>query len=277
MTTKKLLLTAAALLAVGIVSSRADSPVYSQNVVGYATMTLPDSSGTTLYMQSCPFVIGVSNGANEVYGLNANPGNLPTGTLILLWNPSTTVQGAANTYTTFYYDPSYIGAPYFLGAWWDSANENYNMPTPTLPPGEAYFIQPAGDLTSTLAGTIAVSVGGTTNMNLPDSSGTTLYMVGSSVPYTGAITNAGVINLTNLPVGTTILVWNPTTTVQGAANTYTTFYYDPSYIGAPYFLGAWWDSANENFNMPVPILPVGGGIFIQPAGTYNWVQTLPGS
>ena len=81
-------MSAAALLAAGIVSTQAQTPVYSQNVVGYASVATP-SVGVN-YMLSIPFAIGVSNGANEVWPL-VSPGvpTLPDGSELLIWNPTT--------------------------------------------------------------------------------------------------------------------------------------------------------------------------------------------
>jgi hypothetical protein len=265
MRTKTLLMSAAALLAVGIVSSRADGPVYSQNIVGYATVATP-GIGTTLYMVACPFVIGASNGANEVYGLNANSNNLPIGTEILIWNPT---GPNANSYTVYYYDPSYEGVDQgSYGGWWTDSTLSQNMPTPVLPPGQGYFLQPTANTTNTFAGTVAVPVGGSATNTL-NGIGTTLYMVSSAVPYAGDVTNVGGINLTNMPVGSEVLVWNPT---GPSANSYTTYYWDPSYL--PDY-GAWWTDSTLSQNLPDPLLPVGGAMFIQPTANYKWVQTVP--
>src|ERR1039457_324086 len=83
----KTLLIALGALALGAFSSRAD--VTSANIVGYANVITPGSGGT-YYMMTCPFVIGVSNGADEVYGLNANPNALPPGSTLLKFNVGAT-------------------------------------------------------------------------------------------------------------------------------------------------------------------------------------------
>jgi hypothetical protein len=82
MRTKTLLMSAAALLVAGIVSSQAQ-PVYSQNVVGYASVATPTASVN--YLITVPFVIGASNGANEIWP----EGTLPLGSSILIWDPNT--------------------------------------------------------------------------------------------------------------------------------------------------------------------------------------------
>jgi spore coat protein U-like protein len=298
MRTKTLLLTAAALLAVGIVSSRADSPVYSQNVVGYASATLPGSQFT---MMTVPFVIGVSNGADEVFGLAANPSALPPGSTILIYSTAATtipmsnvaqVLGAngtlpvpAQSYVTYYYDPEYVGLGY--GAWWSDGNDENNLPTPALPVGRGFFILPANSFTPTFAGTVAVNTGGTGSTIMPASQFT---MVGSVIPYAGDITVGTAGSLTNnLPAGSTVLIYSTAATtiplsnvaqVLGAngtltvpAQSYVTYYYDPEYVSLGY--GPWWSDGNDENNMPAPSLSVGQGMFVLPAGTFNWQQTLP--
>ena len=61
MRTNKLLLTAVALVAAGIVSSQAQT-VYSANVVGYVNQVIPGSSSTLI----CNPLLNDTNGANEV-------------------------------------------------------------------------------------------------------------------------------------------------------------------------------------------------------------------
>ena len=80
----KTLLIAAAALAAGLVSSQAQ--VYSQNVVGYANVPAP--VGNANYLLTVPFVIGQSNGANEIWPLmsdNVTP-TIPDGSFISIWN-----------------------------------------------------------------------------------------------------------------------------------------------------------------------------------------------
>ena len=85
MRTKTLLLTAAALLAAGITSTQAQ-PVYSQNVVGYASVATP-AAGVN-YLITVPFAIGVSNGANEIWPLVNGQPSLPDFSTILIWTGS---------------------------------------------------------------------------------------------------------------------------------------------------------------------------------------------
>jgi len=251
MRTKTLLLSAAALLVAGVVSTQAQ-PVYSQNIVGYATV--PTTNASSYYMMTVPFAIGVSNGANEVFGLAANPNALPNGTEILTFNVM------SQNYVISYYDPT------TTPPWWDSANENYNVPTPALPAGMGFFLLPSGPVTNTFAGTIALNVGSTNKFAMTNAS--SYYLMGSLVPYAGAVTNGsaggGGIDLNALPNGTEVL------TFDVPSQSYIISYFDPTTFPTP-----WWDSANENYNVPAPVVSVGQGFFVLPSGNYTWTNSLP--
>jgi hypothetical protein len=285
----KTLLTAIAALAIGVTITKAQ--VYSANVVGYAQGVIP---GNAYSMFNTPFAIGVSNGANEVFP------NLPAKTTILVYSTAATnvplsnvgqqlgVNGnesiPAQSYITYYYDPQYVGLGY--GAWWDDGNYDDNVPAPSLPVGEAFFILAPSSFTNTFSGAVAVNVGATNTMTLP---GNAYSMVGSVIPYSGDITtgNAGALT-NNLPAQSTVLVYfaaagniplsnvGQQLGVNGnesvPAQSYATYYYDPQYVSLGY--GAWWDDGNYDDNVPAPSLGVGQGMFILPAGTFNWQQTL---
>jgi hypothetical protein len=86
MRTKTLLLAASA-LAAGLITSQAQ--VYSANIVGYANV--PTLQNGSFYQIMVPFDIGVSNGANEIFGTS-----LPIGTTLSTW--SVALQGYVTTY-----------------------------------------------------------------------------------------------------------------------------------------------------------------------------------
>ena len=75
MRTKTLLLSAAALLAAGIVSSQAQA-VYSQNIVGYASVVLPPG---VYEMIANPFTNGNNSASNVLTGLQG-------GENVFIWN-----------------------------------------------------------------------------------------------------------------------------------------------------------------------------------------------
>jgi hypothetical protein len=200
MRTKTLLLTAAALLAAGVASTQAQ-PVYSQNIVGYASVATPAAGKN--YLITIPFAIGVSNGANEIWPL-ISPGvpTLPDGSSILLWN--------GKGYTTYLSDS---GSPTL----WDDNNGSSLSFAPVLPVGQGFFLNPfLAKVTNTFAGTIAINVG-TSNKMVLTSAGKN-YLVGCVVPYAGAVTNGnnstGGPNLSingGLPDGSSLLLWNSAT------------------------------------------------------------------
>jgi len=246
MRTKTLLLTAAALLAAGITSTQAQ-PVYSQNVVGYASVVT--ASGPD-YLITVPFAIGVSNGANEIWPLVGGQPSLPDYSELLIWNP------ANSSYTAYYSDSG-------SSTLWDDANFTQGTPAPQLKVGQGFFLIPSASVTNVFAGTVAVNVGTSNVLALasgPD------YLVAPVVPYAGAITNgnsatfAGGPNLSilgGLPDYSEMLIYNP------ASSSYTAFYSDSGSTTL-------WDDANFTQNTVTPSLSVGQGFFLIPSGNFNW-------
>lgn len=242
MRTKTLLLTAAALLAAGIATSRADGTVYSQNIVGYANLATPQSG--TYYMMTVPFAIGVSNGANEVFGTT-----LPDFTQILIWDvPSQSLVGTI-------YDSTQGN-----GWNWYGIDDSTQVNPPTLPVGKGFFLLPAGAVTNVFAGVVAVNVGATNTMTL-DNSGT-YYALGSPSPFSGYLTNQ--IALTNLPDFSEVLTWDvPSQGLVGSI-------YDTTQGN-----GINWYQIDDSTPAPCPTLTVGQAFFVVPAGPYSWQQVLP--
>ena len=256
---KKTLLVAAGALAAGIISSQAQ--VYSQNVVGYANVGTPTSGHE--YLITCPFAIGTSNGVNEVFG-----SSLPTATGLFIWN--------GTGYNTYVYDPT---DPDGLGAgapvWYLGDDSTPAIPLPTVPVGQGFYLIPAGPLTNTFAGAVAVNVGTSNIMSLPTPGHE--YLVAPVVPYGGAVTNGnnstGGANLNNLPTATSLLFWTGTS--------FTTALYDPT---DPDGLGAsaplWYQGddstpyVDPSTGGNVPTISVGQGFFIIPAASYQWYTGL---
>jgi hypothetical protein len=239
MRTKTLLLSAAALLAAGMVTSQAQ--VYSQNIVGYATLASPSS----FMLMTVPFQIGVSNGANEIFGTN-----LPAGTQIYTWNQ------AGGKFVINYYDPG-AGGP---GTTWLMADDGTPTNPPILPPGKGFFLLAAGAVTNTFAGTVAVNVGSSNVMALPSS----FALVGSVIPSGGPVTNS-LINLTNVPAGSQLYLWDQT------HGKYIIDYYDPG-AGGP---GTTWLMSDDGTPTNTPSITIGQGFFLLPASPFNWQENLP--
>jgi hypothetical protein len=242
MRTKTLLLSAAALLAAGIVTSQAQ--VYSQNIVGYATIPAP--SAYTLMV--VPFQIGVSNGANEIFGTN-----LPDTTQVLIWN------SAAGKFVTDVFD---TGAGFNPPPYWYMANDSTPTNPPILAPGQAFYLFAPGGVTNTFAGTVAVNVGATNTMTL----GSFYNLVGSVIPAAGSVTNS-LINLpAHLPDTTQVLFYD---SVHGK---YVTYVYD---TGAGFNPPPYWYMSNDSTPTNPPSLTIGQGMFIFPPGGATWVEVLP--
>jgi hypothetical protein len=238
----KTLLMALAALAAGVLSSNAQ-PVYSANIVGYANVTTPNG-GT--YLIAVPFKVGVSNGANEIWPLNGGLPSIPDFSQLLVWT------GAG--YTTYQSDSA---SP----SLWDDYTGSPIPNAPVLPVGKGFFLIPSGSVTNTFVGTVAVNVGSSNVMSLPNG-GT--YLISSVVPYAGAVTNGnpatgaggpGLSSLNGLPDFSQLLVWT------GAG--YTTYQSDS---GSP---SLWDDYTGSPIPAP-PTISVGQGFFIIPSGNFAW-------
>jgi hypothetical protein len=248
---RKTLLIAASALAASVISSQAG--VYSQNVVGYANSA---ATSSTTYFIDIPFLEGVSNGANEIWPLNEPSGTptLPDGSSLLIWNGS--------GYTGYLSDS---GSP----SLWDDSGGNPLTYSPILPVGQGMFLIPAGNVTNTFAGTVAVNVGTSNSVTLISS---VTYALGCVVPYAGYVTNgnpvtgAGGPNLWNppgapngIPDGSSLLEWNGTG--------YTGYLSDSG-------SASFWDDSGGNPLAAPPSISVGQGFFLVPAATFKWTVGL---
>jgi hypothetical protein len=183
MRTKTLLIAAAALAAM-VISSEAQTPVYSANVVGYATVVFKGQGKYTLVAN--PFDDG--NG-NQLTNLLAA---LPGGSQVLTWNGAT-----------------FVNFNNVAGVWQNNTN---------LPPGVGFFVKNGKvtggtfpDITNMFAGTVILPNNSSTTNAVPV--GYTLW--GSVVPYAGDLADSGVstgdtnLNVgTILPAGSQVLTWN---------------------------------------------------------------------
>ena len=200
MRTKTLLLSAAA-IAAGIISSQAQSNVYSANIVGYVTTVFSPAGNYTLVANP------LDSGSNNVVSMLDSV--LPNKSQVLVWD--TPSQG-------------FITATKIAGAW------NTNV---ALPVGGGFFVKTpttqAAPITNTFVGNIIVSPnGGTNNVNLPAA----YVLSGSAVPFTGNINDyqTGATNTINLggvlPNKSQVLAWDvpsqgfiTATKIAGAWNT----------------------------------------------------------
>jgi hypothetical protein len=148
MRTKTLLLSAVA-LAAGLLSTQAQSNVFSANVVGYVTVT---NAANQYALYSLP----LDSGSNNLTGLFPNAAN---NSQILIW----TGAGYQTSQKTF-------------GNW----STNFN-----LVPGQGFFVKFPANGTNTFVGSIVTPNGA----SVTNSFGAGLYaLVGSPVPYTDNLT-----------------------------------------------------------------------------------------
>jgi hypothetical protein len=239
MRTKTLLLAVTA-LAAGILTSQ--SAVTSANIVGYANV--PTLNPFNFYLLACPFNVGASNGANEIFGTT-----LPDTSQILTWDAN------SQSYITAVYDGSQGN-----GTNWYKADDATPGPIPRLLTGQAFFLFPADVYTNTFVGSVSVAVGTTNTMSF--SNPFNFYMVSSVIPYAGVATNSS-IALTGLPDTSQVLTWDAN------SQSYITAVYDASQGN-----GTNWYKADDATPGPAPSLSVGQGFFLFPADVYSWKQTL---
>jgi hypothetical protein len=159
----KTLAIAAATLAVGAITSQAQ--VYSQNIVGYASIIYPAGK---FIMSANPFTTG-----NDV-----------------LTNVITSATGASLMY--YWNGSTWVTYQYAAGSkQWKNGTVNVNATN--LPPGLGFFIVAATTFTNTYTGTIVANTGGGTATN---ALGTAISPVGSLIPYGDIVTNASTFHLT---------------------------------------------------------------------------------
>ena len=142
MRTKALLSLSA--IAASTVAAMAQSNVYSLNIVGYATVTIP--AGYSILAN--PLSTGATNGANEIM-------TPIDGEQILTWNQA----------TAGYNSVSYLSA---FGGWVDDQLAAANPPS--LPPGVGfYFKNPNAATNITFAGQVVPNPGSTNVTTWPAS------------------------------------------------------------------------------------------------------------
>ena len=135
-------------LAAGLLSSQAQSNVYSANIVGYVSVTNAAN-------QYALYALPLDSGSNTLSGLFPSS---PTGAQILIWNGAG-YTGSTKTPTTW-------------------------APNPTLVPGQGFFYRASVNGTNTFVGSVAVPNGGSITNTLTAG----LYaLVGSPIPYTDAL------------------------------------------------------------------------------------------
>ena len=244
---------AGAALAVSLATSQA-APVYSQNVVGYATPSAPPAYEYSLW--ECPFVMGASNGANEVFGTDGvtSGKGLPDGSSVITWNPNTQ-QPVIAVYDTSV-DNNASG--------WYLYDDYTAGPIPILAPGTGFYLLPNGSMTApTFVGSVTPNIGGTKTINI-SAYAYEYVLAGSTIPFSGAVDNTSGINLSSLPDGSSVITWNPNTQQPVIAVYDTTVGNNPDN----------WYLYDDFTPGPDPSIGVAQGFYILPNGVYSWTQTL---
>ena len=136
------------------------------------------------------------------------------------------------------YTPSLVGAK--TGVW---------SPDTAIPTGVGFFFRPSANRTNTYVGQVLAGPGESVTNSLANG---VLDLTGSLLPLatTNHSTDAA-FGLTGAPAGSALYKWN------GSG-------YTPSLVGAK--SGTW---------SPGVSIAVGESVFIQPAGAFDWTQTLP--
>jgi len=237
MRTKALLSVAA--IAASAITAMAQSSVYSLNIVGYATVTVP--AGYSILAN--PLSAGATNGANEI-GLTL------TGEQILTWNT------ASSTFNYVSYDPT-LG----IGTGWVDANLNPSSP-PSLPPGVGFFFFNPGATATNVTFVGQVVPGPSSTNNLTVAAG--YSMIGSPLP-------ANVTNISSAPVSLPLLNGMLVLTWDNVNSKYVYAQYDAT-LG----IGNGWVDANLNA-ISAPGYSIGQGFFYfnPQSGNATWSQSLP--
>jgi len=260
----KTLLIAAATLAAGIISTQAQSNVYSANVVGYYNVTVPAGKfvlfGSQLNLDNTNSINNIFNGLASDAGGSSN-------TVIWVWNSGTSQYGSYQYFTGSDADN------YFLQS--GSVNGFYdgvgNLITANLAVGQAAFLQnlAPGDITVSLVGSVAQGTNVITLQNgynlvsspIPVSDDLT----GTNLQFSGVSDSGGANN-------DVIWVWNSSTSQYGS------YQYFNGSDADNYFLQS--GSVNGFYdgvgNLVSQVPPVGGGFFIQrvAAGNGSWTNVF---
>jgi hypothetical protein len=240
MKTKTLLITAAAALAAGIMSSQAQ--VYSQNIVGY--VNIPETAGG-FSLESLPLDADGTQ-TNDTF---ASVFPAPTlGDNVYLFNLNS---GQYDLYQYTTKNVSHVSTTAWFAPSGSIANTN------KIYPGQAYFYNAAANETNTYVG--SVLSGALTNNFVPAANGFSL--VSSLVPIGGGLTS--VLNY-QPNVGDNVYLFNVTSgqydlyqyTTKNVSHVPTTAWFNPSGV------------ASE------PVINVGQGFWLNPAATTTWSQTF---
>lgn len=234
----KSFLAAAALVAAGVLSSQAQSNVYSLNVVGYVNLTVrPGFNLLTAQLKTASATAEINTVLTNITGLD-------DGSTFFGWN---------STLQTFTEPANYVGTPPDGPAWY---NADYTaLAADTAPRGTAFFINKIGpgNATITLVGEVPQ---GANSITVPNNYG----FLGDFVPTSQEISTNG------FPIadGNTVSTWDPI--AQG--------YTEPlNGVGTPPDGPAWY---NADYTAVVPFAPAVGQGFLHSSinGSAPWTRNF---
>jgi hypothetical protein len=243
MRTKTLLCMAA--LAAGVATSMAQN-VYSLNIVGYANVQC--DSGFHAY--STPFIVGVSNGANEIFAMDGSNND----SLIQEWT------GTGYNVTAFT-DNTAVSTTGFCNNLGDT-----QKPVPILGGGKGWlFVNAHASNNIVFVGTVRT---GTNSVPL---AGPHFQALGSPLPYAGSITSLGFTNVGgSLNDCQFLRLKTATPTGGGAAGYDVTVWSDNTAVSTTGFVNNLGDTQK-----PEPQVAIGQGfLYLHAVAPANWVQIL---
>jgi hypothetical protein len=248
MRTKTLLCMAA--LAAGVATSMAQN-VYSLNIVGYANVQC--DSGFHAY--STPFIVGVSNGANEIFDNSTGALN---DSLIEEWT------GVGYNVSAFS-DNTAVTTTGFANALGDT-----QKPVPILGGGKGWLFNKSGASNNIVfVGTVRT---GTNNVDLAPFGAGKFAALGSPLPYAGPITSLGFTNVGGSMNDCQFLRLKTTTPTGGSPAGYdVTVWSDNTAVSTTGFVNNLGDTQK-----PEPQVAIGQGFLYLRAGASPsiWTQIL---
>jgi hypothetical protein len=231
-------------------TSQAQSPVYSQNIVGY--VNVPEVAGG-FSLEAAPLDLDGTGTNNTLSTLFPNP---EIGDNVYTYNP------AMGQYVVYQYVTKKTGIPpntTTVTNWYDPNGVIANNTLGVINPGQSFFYNASVNETNTYVG--QVLTGSLTNKYLPAPNG--FNMVSSIAPIAGGIT--------------TVLSYEPNVgdNVYTYSNgQYVVYQYVTKKTGIPpntTTVTNWYD---PNGNVGEPSINVGQGFFLNPSGSSSWIQNL---
>jgi hypothetical protein len=278
---KKTLLIAAATLAAGVIAAQADSPVYSQNIVGYVNVNCASGGATPL---STPLDIvdsmGITNVATNVLSnpFNVGIGNGPLdNSMLLVWT--------GTKYQNYLFDANPDDAA-ALGQTFTGITDSYGnfVTPPVLGNGKGYFLiynQITGfapSNTVTYVGTVRGSVTGGLSNAVTITSSPMTSLTASGLPLGGGLlTGLGLTNLLAQGSLDSCTAQIPKINAKGLVAGYTVYLFDSNPQDAV-DLGQTYTGITDLYGnfVPEPIITTGEAfLIINQGGTpLTWAQQV---